>query len=58
MEKHSTGFKLEITECETHLSWVCQVQSKEVSHLSGASGMRVICEDGGGIVTSYPPEAS
>lgn len=26
MEKHSAGFKLEVTESKTHFSWACQVQ--------------------------------
>lgn len=47
MEKHSIGFKPEMIESKAHLLWACQVQLKEVSHLTGTSGISVICEDRG-----------
>lgn len=36
MEKHSAGFKLEMIESETHLSWACQVQSKRSEPFNGS----------------------
>lgn len=57
MERRGTSFKLEMIESKIHVLWASQMQSKEVSHFVGASGMRVISEDEGWIATSFPPTA-